>query len=93
MFTPVIVGSSGWLASAAQWFFANQTQIADRPVILGSRKGWSGICDEPIHRLGDETAHEQLIGKRLVVFHLAYLTQESTWLLGMLYRPHWLLQY
>ena len=80
MFTPVIIGSSGWLASAAQWFFANHPRTTAQPVILGSREGWSGVSGARVYKLGGETWHEQLIGKRLVVFHLAYLTQEQSYL-------------
>lgn len=78
MFTPVIIGSSGWLARAAQWFFAHNRGIADLPVILGSRESWSSICDAPVHMLGSGSVRNHLVGKRLVVFHLAYLTQEKS---------------
>lgn len=78
MFTPVIIGSSGWLASAAQKFFAKNVPLAEPPIILGSREGWSSLSGQPIFKLGDRLQYLRLEKKKLVVLHFAYLTQEKS---------------
>jgi len=79
MFTPVIIGSSGWVASAAQHHFADRHIDFEAPIIFGSREGWSNICRTPILSLDSQPSviRRTLLGKSLVVFHFAYLTQEK----------------
>ena len=79
MLTPVIVGSSGWVASAAQHFLSTIKHKTNPPLIFGSKEGWSHLCNVPVHKLSScQTVINRLPSSGpLVVFHLAYLTQEK----------------
>ena len=79
MLTPVIVGSSGWVASGAQHFLSTIKHKTNPPLIFGSKEGWSHLCNVPVHKLSScQTVINRLPSSGpLVVFHLAYLTQEK----------------
>lgn len=76
--TPLIIGSSGWISSAAQQFFWTPNEVFESPVVIGSKER---ICD----RFGnviiplDKAASELLRSseKNFAVFHFAYLTQDK----------------
>jgi nucleoside-diphosphate-sugar epimerase len=76
--TPVIIGSSGWLSTAAQNYFWSASTPFSEPIVIGSKER---ICDQfgntilPLEhaaRLLRNVTHSEI-----VVFHFAYLTQEK----------------
>lgn len=76
--TPVIVGSSGWISSAAQKYFWNSNSGFGPPIVLGSRKRACNIYGNNILPLGEAVQLlSSLRPRNLAVFHFAYLTQEQ----------------
>lgn len=82
-YTPVIVGSSGWLANAATSYFRQERDRWDPPIILGSKSRKNVLRLERGAPLEDVLLKAGL-RSNLVCFHFAYLTQEKAFELGQL---------
>ncbi len=76
--TPVIIGSSGWVSSAAQQFFWTPNEVFEPPIVIGSKERICGRFGNAIIPL-DKAASEMLGSseKNFAVFHFAYLTQDK----------------
>ena len=76
--TPVIIGSSGWLSTAAQNYFWSPSTPFSEPIVIGSKER---ICDQFGNTILPLEHAARLLRKvtdsELVVFHFAYLTQEK----------------
>ena len=76
--TPVIVGSSGWVSSAAQKYFWSSNSDFRPPIVFGSRKRICNVYGNTILPLSEAVPH--LLSLRplnLALFHFAYITQEQ----------------
>ena len=76
--TPVIIGSSGWLSTAAQNYFWSSSTPFSEPIVIGSKER---VCDQFGNKILPLGHAARLLRKvtdsELVVFHFAYLTQEK----------------
>ena len=76
--TPVIIGSSGWLSTAAQHYLWSSSTPFSKPIVIGSKER---VCDQFGNTILPLEHAARLLRKvtdsELVVFHFAYLTQEK----------------
>ena len=76
--TPVIIGSSGWLSTAAQNYFRSSSTPFSEPIVIGSKER---VCNQFGNTILPLEHAAQLLStvtdSELVVFHFAYLTQEK----------------
>lgn len=74
----MIIGSSGWLSTAAQNYFWSSSTPFSEPIVIGSKKR---VCDQFGNTILPLENAARLLRKEtdseLVVFHFAYLTQEK----------------
>lgn len=76
--TPVIIGSSGWLSTAAQNYLWSSNSYFSEPIVVGSSER---VCEQfgktilPLENAAERL--RKITGSNLVVFHFAYLTQEK----------------